>query len=150
MLLQLDLIQFQPQLRIQKKGAATYVWDPIRRKYLLLQPEELVRQLLLLYLTESLGYSIHRIKVEQIVNVAGRQRRFDILVLNQQLMPHLLIECKAANIPLDQSTLDQAAAYNYALRAPFLVVTNGPQAYACAIDFLSKQFQFLDAVPPAE
>jgi hypothetical protein len=134
-------------LRIKKRGTVTYIWDPIRRKNLVLQPEELVRQLLLIHLTEGLGYSLHRIQVEQMIQVAGRIRRFDILILDQQLAPYLLIECKAPNIPLDQSTLDQAAAYNYALRAPFLLVTNGPQAYACAIHFDSQQFTFLDAIP---
>ena len=150
MLLQLDLTQWQPHLRLKKQGAITYVWDTIRRKYLVLQPEELVRQLLILHLTHALGYSIHRIQVEQVLKVAGRTRRFDILVLDKALQPYLLIECKAPNIPLDQSTLDQASAYNYAIKAPFLLATNGLHAYVCAIDFEDKKFTFLAEIPAAQ
>jgi hypothetical protein len=147
MLLNIDFLQFQPFLSLSKVEEVTYVFDPIRKKKYVLTPEELLRQLVLMYLLDVKKYPSKRIRVEMGILVNGRRKRCDIIVFDQNLQPWLLIECKSPKIALSQSTFEQAAVYNMKLQVPFLAITNGMCTYACSIDYEGKDFGFLNDFP---
>lgn len=146
-MIDIDLHEFQSFLKIKTNGGTKYIWDPIRKKYLVPQPEELVRQLLILYLTQKLDYPISRIQVEKSLKVLGQYKRYDIIVYDQNVDPYLLIECKSHKEAIDQSVVDQVARYNITLKAPYLLVTNGVQSYCCSVNHQSKDIQFLKKIP---
>lgn len=146
-MIDINLHEFRSQLKVRFEGNTKFIWDPLRKKYLVPQPEELVRQLLILYLTQKLDYPISRIQVEKSLKVFGQNKRYDIIVYDQDIKPYLLIECKSHKEPINQSVLDQASRYNITLNAPYLLVTNGVQTYCCAIDKGNKKAKFLREVP---
>lgn len=147
MLLQLDFLQFEPALRISKSGDTTWVFDPIRRKQIVLTPEELLRQLVLLYLLETKKYPANRIRVEIGLTLNQRPKRCDLVVFDKQMQPWLVVECKSPKVPLTQATFEQVARYNLQFKAPFLAVTNGLATFSCALDFEQSSFAFLGDFP---
>jgi hypothetical protein len=147
MLLELNFLKYQSNLRLTKSEASTFVFDPIRRKEVALTPEELLRQLVLQYLLEEKKYPSHRIRSEVGIEVNGLRRRCDLVVYDADVKPWLLVECKSPKVALDQSTFEQAARYNLRLRAPFLAVTNGLSTYCCALDFDQERFEYLGELP---
>lgn len=147
MLLQLDFLQFQPKLRLTSSGGKSFVFDPIRRKDIILTPEELLRQLVVLYLLEDCRYPANRIRVEVGFTLNGQQRRCDIIVFDEAIKPWLLIECKSPKVPLTQSTFEQAARYNMQWQAPYLAVTNGLSTFCCVLDFENQDFAYLPKFP---
>lgn len=146
-LLQLDFLQFEPSLRITKDSSSAWVFDPIRRKRVVLTPEELLRQLVLRYLLETKKYPANRMRVEIGLTLNERPKRCDLVVFDVALQPWLIVECKSPKVPLTQATFEQAARYNLQLRAPFLAVTNGLATFSCALDFEQADFRFLDDFP---
>lgn len=147
MLLQLDFLQFQPKLRLSKSGEKTFVFDPVRLKDVALTPEELLRQLVLLYLLEIKNYPANRIRVEAGFTLNGLQKRSDIIVFDAGVKPWLLVECKSPKVPLTQTTFEQAARYNLQWQAPFLAVTNGLATFCCQLDFEKQAFEYLEDLP---
>jgi hypothetical protein len=147
LLLEIDFLQFQPKLRLAQSGETTFVYDPIRKKEVVLTPEELLRQLVLLYLLEEKKCPAHRIRSEIGIEVNGLKRRCDIVIFDADIKPWLLVECKSPKVRLTQSTFEQVARYNLRLRAPFLVATNGLATYCCALDFEHSSFEYLPALP---
>lgn len=147
MLLDLDLLTYQTALRLHKSGEQAFVFDPIRRKDVVLTPEELLRQLMLRYLLDGKKYPANRIRSEVGIEVNGLSRRCDLVVFDPELKPWLLIECKSPKVALKQDTFEQAARYNLQLRAPFLAITNGLSSYCCALDFEQGMFAYMDALP---
>lgn len=145
--LDLGLNELQQFLKIKKEGQKRFLWDCIRSKWLVLLPEEMVRQLLIHHLINHLGINKNRIAIEKGLTVNGLQKRCDILVFDQSMQPFLLIECKAPSVKINQTVFRQIAQYNMALNVPYLLVCNGPDAYCCAIDFLEKNYNFLDHIP---
>lgn len=146
-LLQLDFLQFRPQLRLTRSGDKSFVFDPIRRKEVALIPEELLRQLVLLYLLEVKKYPANRIRVEAGFTLNGLQKRSDIIVFDSAVKPWLLVECKSPKVPLTQATFEQAARYNLQWQAPFLAVTNGLSTFCCALDFEHQGVEYLKDLP---
>ena len=146
-MIDIDLHEFKSYLKIKSEGEQKYLWDPIRKKYLVPQPEELVRQLLILYLTQKLDYPISRIQVEKSLKVLDQYKRYDLVVYNQNIEPYLLVECKSHKEPINQSVIDQVSRYNMTLQAPYLLVTNGVQTYCCSVNHISKEVRFLDSIP---
>lgn len=120
---QLDLPVFDYRYR-QSEGR-TYLFDVFRKKYVVLTPEEWVRQHLLHYLWSQLGYPMAMISVEKSFSVEGLLKRYDAVVYDRDFKPLLLIECKASSVAVDQVVFDQAARYNRTLQVPFLLVSNG-------------------------
>ena len=145
-MIDINLHTYKEQLKIKKEKGAVYILCAIRKKYLVLQPEELVRQLLIQFLINE-GYPKEKIQVEKSVNVNGLYRRFDIIVYDRELKPYLLIECKSHTVKIDQTVFDQIANYNFALRAPYLMVCNGVQTYCCKLDFNTKEIDHLTFTP---
>ena len=147
MLLELDFLQYQPKLRLSKTAEQTYVFDPIRKKDLVLTPEELLRQLVLLYLLEEKKCPPNRIRTEIGIEVNGMTKRCDIVVYDADIKPWLLVECKSPKVRLTQATFEQAARYNMRLQAPFLAVTNGLRTYCARLDFEDAGFEYLGDFP---
>ncbi|MEM6344600.1 MAG: type I restriction enzyme HsdR N-terminal domain-containing protein [Bacteroidota bacterium] len=115
----------ESDIRTEKREDQDWVWDPIRKKWFVLQPEEYVRQQLIQYMIQHKGISASLIGVEKAVDYRGMSKRFDIVVFDRQGMAFILIECKAPNIKLSEDTLHQIARYNVSIGAPHLLLTNG-------------------------
>ena len=147
MLLRLDLLKYQSKLNVSGTDGISQVFDPVRKKYVALAPEELLRQLFLLYLIEEKKYSPGRIRSEIGIEVNGMKKRCDIVVFDAQINPWLLVECKSPGVELTQAVFEQAAVYNLRLRAPYLAITNGLATYCCALDFEQSEFRYLDGLP---
>ena len=145
-MIDINLHQYKDQLKVKKEGKSIFIFDLIRKKYIVLQPEELVRQLLILHLIK-IGYPKEKIQVEKGLNINGLRRRFDIVVFDQKFQPYLLIECKSHTVPISQDTFDQIANYNIELRAPYLLVTNGVQTFCCELNFENKKITNLSTIP---
>ncbi len=143
----LRLDRFSSKLSIKVDGNRRMVLGEIRKKWLVLQPEEFVRQLLLHFLINDMRYNRNRITVERGIAVNGDPKRTDILVFDRDMRPFLLVECKAPKVPLSTDTFQQAAHYNGPLRVPYLMISNGRESYIAAIDYAAEEYRFLPAVP---
>lgn len=119
------------RLRARRREGLVEVWDPIRGIYLVLTPEEWVRQHLIAYLTTRCGVQPMRVVEEYAVPLNGQPQRADVVVVGDRGEPVLLAECKAPNIPIGRHTLAQAVRYNSVLGARYVVLTNGLKHYCC-------------------
>lgn len=135
---------------MSKSAPPSYIFDPIRKKRIVLTPEEEVRQQIIHFLMYERDVPQGLIGVEKGLLVHGRPRRFDILVHGQHGQPLMLIECKAKSVNLTQQTFDQVARYNIALRVPWLVISNGIQLYCARINFESHDYAFIPDIPRYE
>lgn len=123
------------------------IFDPIRKKFVILQPEEWVRQHCIQYLTKDKNYPISLLNVEKELRVNDLRKRYDIVVYNSDGSIHLIVECKAPHISINQETFDQIARYNLSLNANYLMVTNGLNHYYCQMDMKAEQYNFLRDIP---
>ncbi|MBF02955.1 MAG: restriction endonuclease subunit R [Flavobacterium sp.] len=133
--------------RFKNSENKTFIFDEIRKKFVVLTPEEWVRQNTLHYLILEKKYSKSYINVEKLVKVNGINKRYDIVVFNPNGTIFLLIECKAPEIVISQQTFDQIARYNLVLKASYLMVTNGLNHYFCQMDFENEKYVFLKDLP---
>ena len=134
-------------LQIKSRENKLLVFDPIRKKYVPLTPEEWVRQNCLQYLITDKEYPAGRTLVERQLMVEGLEKRLDIAVCHPDGSILLLVECKAPAIAIDQGVFDQIARYNWKARADFLMVTNGLDHYYCQMDYTRKKYSFLKDLP---
>ena len=137
----------EPAFRIKEDAGNSYIFDAWRKKWVVLTPEEWVRQNFISYLVRVLDYSAARIAVEKEIRVGELRKRFDILVYDPSLQPWMMVECKSAEVPLDDSVVQQLLRYHSSTPVACLVVTNGNQTYAW--QRTEKGFEQLDALPPA-
>jgi len=146
----LDLQSFQSFLKINSKDQKTRVFDPVRRKYIILTPEEHVRQLLLQYLIHNKRISIHKLMVEKQIKVGARNKRFDIVILDKGLNPMVIIECKKPGEPIKDAVFEQISNYNQSLKAKYLMVTNGIEHYCAEMNYTEKSYKLLRELPNFE
>lgn len=123
------------------------IFDAIRKKFVILQPEEWVRQHCVNYLIKEKGYPKSLINVEKELKINDLKKRYDIVVFNPDGSIHLIVECKAPKIKINQDTFDQIARYNITLNASYLMVTNGLNHYYCVMDFETEQYHFMQDIP---
>ena len=123
------------------------IFDVVRKKFVVLQPEEWVRQHVLHFLIEEKNYPLSHINVEKQLTINSLKKRYDIVVFNSDGSIHILVECKAPEIKISQKTFDQIAQYNLQLNASYLMVTNGIQHLYCAMDFKQEKYTFLRQIP---
>ena len=123
------------------------IFDAIRKKFIILTPEEWVRQHVVQFLLEEKKYPHSLINVEKVLKVNGLRKRYDVVVFNPDGSIFILIECKAPEIKITQATFDQIARYNMTMKANFLMVTNGLNHYFCQMDFENEKYQFLKELP---
>ena len=114
---------------------------------MVLQPEEWVRQHCVQFLIQEKGYPESLINVEKELTINSLKKRYDIVVFNSDGSIHIIVECKAPKIRVNQNTFDQIARYNLELNAAFLMVTNGLNHYYCQMDFENERYQFLKDIP---
>jgi type I site-specific restriction endonuclease len=123
------------------------IFDEIRKKFIILTPEEWVRQHVIRFLLEDKKFPKSLINVEKVLKVNGLRKRYDVVVYNSDGSILVLIECKAPEIKTAQATFDQIARYNMTLDAQFLMVTNGLNHYFCKMDFENEKYEFLTELP---
>jgi hypothetical protein len=123
------------------------IFDAVRKKFVVLQPEEWVRQHCIQFLIHEKKYPKSLINVEKELTIHTLKKRYDIVVFNPDGSIHLIVECKAPLITIDQNTFDQIARYNLELNASYLMVTNGINHYYCQMDFEQERYSFLKDIP---
>lgn len=123
------------------------VFDEIRKKFVVFTPEEWVRLHVVQFLLNEKGYSKSLINVEKQLKLNNTTKRYDVVVFNNDGSIFLIVECKAPSVPITQLTFDQIARYNLALKAEYLMVTNGLEHYYCQMDFENKRYIFLREIP---
>ena len=123
------------------------IFDIIRKKFILLTPEEWVRQHVVWFLIEEKKYPKSLVNVEKVITLNGHTKRYDIVVYNKNGGIEILVECKAPSVKIDQTTFDQIARYNMVLNANYLMVTNGLEQYYCQMDYINKKYSFLKEIP---
>ncbi len=133
--------------RLKNSENKVSIFDAIRKKFVVLQPEEWVRQHCVKYLIEEKKYPQSLINVEKELRINGLRKRYDIVVFNPDGTIHLIVECKSSKMSINQDTFDQIARYNLALNATYLMVTNGMNHYYCSMDFEKKRYEFLRDIP---
>ncbi|WP_289644587.1 type I restriction enzyme HsdR N-terminal domain-containing protein [Maribacter aestuarii] len=133
--------------RVKNSQNKTLIFDGIRKKFVVLSPEEWVRQHVVKYLTEEKNYPLSHINVEKQIMVNGLTKRYDIIIFNPDGSIQLLVECKAPSISISQETFDQVARYNFNLDATYLMVTNGLAHYHCKMLKEEEKYQFLKEIP---
>ena len=123
------------------------IFDEIRKKFILLTPEEWVRQHVVQFLLQDKKYPKSYINVEKLIKINNLSKRYDGVVFQPNGEIFLLIECKAPEVAISQQTFDQIARYNLVLKAKYLMVTNGLNHYFCQMDFKNEKYVFLKELP---
>lgn len=133
--------------RFKNSENKTAIFDEIRKKFIILTPEEWVRQHVVQFLLEEKKYPKSLINVEKVLHVNGLRKRYDVVAFDSDGSIRVLIECKAPEIKITQDTFDQIARYNMTMKAQFLMVTNGLNHYFCQMDFENEKYKFLPELP---
>jgi hypothetical protein len=115
----------EPAFRVRKHDGGEEVFDPIRRKWVMLTPEEWVRLNFIQYLLVEKKYPVSLVAIEKEIRLGELKKRFDILVYSSNHVPWLMVECKAMDIQLNEKVFLQVLTYNTGLQVPFIVITNG-------------------------
>jgi type I site-specific restriction endonuclease len=138
-----------PEFDYKLKKAEDKIWifDGIRKKYIVLTPEEWVRQHFIQYLIHEKNYPKALIKIEGGLIYNQLQKRTDIVIFNRQGKPWMIVECKSPDVPLSPATLSQASVYNASLKAEFITVTNGMIHYCAQIDWTERKTTLLNDTP---
>ncbi|EHQ28960.1 type I restriction enzyme HsdR N-terminal domain-containing protein [Mucilaginibacter paludis] len=129
--------------KISSQNGQLFLFDEIRKKEVVLTPEEWVRQHFVQYLIKEKNYPRSLIKLEGGLKLNGQARRSDIVIFNNKGEKILLVECKAPAVKVTQQVFDQVARYNWVHRVPLIAVTNGLQHYYCKIDFVEQRYDFI-------
>lgn len=133
--------------RIKNTENKKSIFDVIRKKFVVLTPEEWVRQHTVHYLINNLKHPQSLINVEKELLVNGTKKRYDIVGYKPDGSIFLLVECKAPTVKITQEVFDQIARYNLVLKADFLMVTNGLNHYYCQIDYQKQRYHFVPELP---
>jgi hypothetical protein len=126
--------------KIKKENNIELIFDPFRKRWFTLTPEEWVRQNILQYLTEIKKYPSTLIAIEKEIYLGELKKRCDIVVYNRNSLPWMIIECKEMNVQINSKVLEQILRYHITLPAKYLVITNGSYCFA----FEKKEGQFYE------
>lgn len=135
------------ELRFSRGDNVIKVFDPLRKKYVVLTPEEYVRQHFVAWLTGWLNYPTSLLANEIGISLNGTKKRCDTVVFNPDGSPLMIVEYKAPDIEITQSVFDQIMRYNMTLRAQYLTVSNGMSHYCCVIDYKTGSYNFIPTIP---
>jgi hypothetical protein len=135
------------EFRLKSSENKHLIFDRNRKKYVVLTPEEWVRQHVLHYLTEVKKYPASLISLEKILKINGLTRRYDLIARSPSGKVLLMVECKAPEIKINQEVFDQIARYNLSLNADLLMVTNGLEHFYCKMDYSNSRYEFLPDLP---
>jgi hypothetical protein len=123
------------------------IFDIVRKKYVILTPEEWVRQHLIHFLITEKKYPSSLITIEKKLTINNLTKRTDILIYNTKGKPEIIVECKAPSVKITQHTFDQIARYNLKLNANYLIVSNGLTHFFCQLDTKNETYIFLENIP---
>lgn len=139
-------IEYPPyQPKIKEEQGRELIFDETRKRWVVLTPEEWVRQNFLQYLIRVKEYSPSLIAIEKEIQLGEIKKRFDIVVYDANTKPFMLVECKEMNVELTQKVLDQALRYNITMQVPNVVITNG--SYCMAFNCTNNSFTELSELP---
>ncbi|MFI8604303.1 type I restriction enzyme HsdR N-terminal domain-containing protein [Cellulophaga baltica] len=133
--------------RFKNSENKVYIFDVVRKKFVVLQPEEWVRQHIVHYIITEKKYPLSLVNVEKQLKVNGMVKRYDVVIFNSDGTIKVLVECKAPEINITQTVFDQIARYNMQLQAEYLMVTNGLSHFYCEMDFQKEKYAFLRDIP---
>lgn len=133
--------------RIKEEKKKQFIFDDIRKKFLVLTPEEWVRQNVIRFLIEEKGFVASLMAVETGLKINQNQFRADLLVYNREGKPLLIVEFKAPQVKISQDSFDQIARYNIQFKVPYLIVSNGLKHYCCQLDFVKESYSYLKEIP---
>ena len=132
---------------LKSKENKPYIFDVIRKKWLVLTPEEWVRQHCVHFLVNDKNHPVSLIQVEKTIEVNQTKKRYDLIAYNKNKEVEILVECKSPTVAITQTTFDQVAQYNFTLKSNYLMITNGIKHYYCQMDFDKKSYTFLKELP---
>lgn len=141
----LNLPPFDPKIS-EQTGVKT-IWDPIRKNWTALTPEEVVRQAFVSYLIGHKGYPMSHIANEQTITLNGMKRRCDSVIYDKSGSPKVIIEYKAPSVQLTNKVFDQIARYNIVLHVDYLIVSNGLNHYCVCMDYSRGSYSFMNEIP---
>ena len=133
--------------RFKNRENKPLIFDEARKKFVVLTPEEWVRQNCMQFLIKEQHYPLSLINVEKQIKLHDITKRYDIVVFNPDGSIHLVVECKAPGVEITQETFDQIARYNLVLNSSYLMVTNGLSHYYCTMDYEKRGYHFLKELP---
>jgi hypothetical protein len=133
-------------LKLRQEEGKTYVFDPVRKKWLILTPEEHVRQYVIQYLIGPLKYPAALLAVEKMIEVGNLKKRFDAVVYSREHKPWMLVECKAPEVAITEKTLHQLLAYQRTVQCNYWLLTNGHEAF-CADACDIENIRWLNSLP---
>lgn len=133
--------------KLHQKDDLVFIFDELRKKELVLTPEEWVRQHFVQFLIVQKKYPKTLIKLEGGLKLNKLQKRTDILIFDKNGQAAVLVECKATSIKITQDVFDQAARYNMIHKVRYLVVSNGLEHFYCQINYENNSYQFLEELP---
>jgi hypothetical protein len=134
-------------INIKSEEGKNFVFDVLRKKFVLLTPEEWVRQHFVHLLIQHYQYPKSLIKLESGLKYNKLKKRSDIIVYDREGKIFLIVECKSADVSISQKVFEQVTMYNDTLKAKYIVVTNGLKHFCCSIDHQEKKFKFMDDLP---
>ena len=134
-------------VKIQQRNGKSLIFDPLRKKYVALTPEEWVRQHFTHFLTGHKGYPKGLLANEIQLDLNGTKKRCDTVLFNKDLSARMIVEYKAPHIAITQAVFDQITRYNMVLKVDYLIVSNGINHYCCKIDYQSMSYSFLPDIP---
>jgi len=132
-------------VRVKVEDNVEKIFDPIRKKWLLLSPEEWVRQYFLLFMHHVYKYPLSLAETEKKFDLFNTIKRADIVFYNRELNPQVIVECKAPSVKLNKDVFDQLINYHMALKAEYLIITNGMEHYI--FQFIKGKVKFLKEIP---
>lgn len=132
---------------IRNKNDKAEIFDEFRKKFVKLTPEEWVRQHFAHYMANQKFYPKGLLAIEYSFKLQTRIKRIDILAFAPNGLPLVVVECKSADVSINQKVFDQIARYNMAFKVQYLVVTNGLEHYTCKLDYASLSYQFIEEIP---
>ena len=143
----LNMPNYSNRIRLRKQDEQVQIFDPIRGKWLVLTPEEWVRQNTIIYISDTLEAPMTRIANEVAINYNGLTKRCDSIIYDDYGKPLIIIEYKRTDVQITQHVFDQIATYNLQLRVPYLRVSNGLQHILCKVDFENRKYIFAEQWP---
>ena len=134
-------------VKIQVRNGKNVIFDPLRRKFVALTPEEWVRQHFGNRLTEVKGYPKGLLGNEVQLDLNGTKKRCDTVLFDKNLNARMIVEYKAPHVEITQAVFDQITRYNMVLKVEYLIVSNGLRHYCCRIDYNTMKYTFLPDIP---
>ncbi|OKZ38881.1 MAG: hypothetical protein BHV82_16860 [Odoribacter sp. 43_10] len=133
--------------KVKKQNGTVMIFDIVRKKYVVLTPEEWVRQHFVHFLIAHKGYPNALLANEVMVKLNGTTKRCDTVLYRRDLSARMIVEYKAPHIEITQAVFDQITRYNMVLKVDYLIVSNGMQHYCCRMDYAHQSYTFLQDIP---